>query len=456
MIEPLLFGTRQEVSNTQKRERAASGRLFFAEKIPKSNGSFIEWPYGYNSRFVMIKKIAIEHLIPGMYIHDINCGWMDHPFLSSHFAVKDEATVRQLRAIGLHDVYIDTDRGLDVRDAMTSEEVRREIETEMLHLATQPQNPAAAVPLGEEVRRARHLQVEANRIAKDMLSDIRLGKQIEMERVEPLVEKMVDSIFRHQDALIPLARLKHHDEYTFQHSVSVCALTVAFARGLKLPREVIKEIAIGALLHDVGKAKVPDEILNKPAKLTDAEFSKMKSHVVQSVILLQHTPGVSQIALDVAGQHHERFDGTGYPNKLKGDEISLYGQMGAIVDVYDAITSERVYHKGMPPTEALRKLLEWSKFHFSPEMVQTFIRTLGIYPTGSLVRLDSGRLGVVMEQHAEKLLQPVVKVFYHGQKQYYLPPEEIDLSHPACQDKIAGHESFEKWGIDPYNWVASR
>ena len=213
-----------------------------------------------------------------------------------------------------------------------------------------------------------------------------------MEKVEPLVEKMVDSIFRHQDALIPLARLKTHDEYTFQHSVSVCALMVAFARGLKLSREVIKEIAIGALLHDVGKAKVPDDILNKPGKLTDGEFDKMKSHVVQSKIILHNTPGISEIALDVAAQHHERFDGTGYPNKLKGQEISFYGQMGAIVDVYDAITSNRVYHKGMAPTDALKKLLEWSKFHFNPELVQSFIRTIGIYPSGSLVRLESGRM----------------------------------------------------------------
>jgi HD-GYP domain-containing protein (c-di-GMP phosphodiesterase class II) len=176
---------------------------------------------------------------------------------------------------------------------------------------------------------------------------------------------------------------------------------------------------------------------------------------VQSIIILQNTPGISQIALDVAGQHHERFDGTGYPNKLKGDEISLYGQMGAIVDVYDAITSDRVYHKGMPPTEALKKLLEWSKFHFKPEMVQIFIRTLGIYPSGSLVRLQSNRLGVVLEQNAEKTLQPRVKVIYHAEKLHYIPPVEIDLAHPSSNDKIVSHESFEKWGIDPAKWLAA-
>ncbi len=398
----------------------------------------------------MIKKITIEQLTPGMYIHELNCGWMDHPFVSNRFTVKDETVAFELRGIGVHELYIDTSKGLDVAEAKTEEEVSHEIHEQMLQIAEQQ---PVVVSLAEEARRARKLHGDANRIVKDIISDARLGRQIEMEKVEPLVENMVDSIFRHQDALIPLGRLKTHDEYTFQHSVSVCALMVAFARGLKLSRDIIKEIAIGALLHDVGKAKVPDSILNKPAKLTDAEFVKMKSHVVQSIIILQNTPGISQIALDVAGQHHERFDGTGYPNKLKGNEISLYGQMGAIVDVYDAITSERVYHKGMPPTEALRKLLEWSKFHFSPDMVQTFIRTLGIYPSGSLVRLHSGRLGVVMEQHTEKMLQPLVKVFYHAGKQYYLPPEEIDLARPGCQDKIVSHESFEKWGIDPAKWL---
>ena len=197
------------------------------------------------------------------------------------------------------------------------------------------------VPLGAEIERARRLHSDANRIVRSLAQDIRLGKQIEMEQIEPLVEQMVDSIFRNQDALLPLARLKDHDSYTFQHSVSVCALLVSFGRGLKLERPLIKELAIGGLLHDVGKAKVPDAILNKPAKLTDAEFTKMKSHVVQSIIILQNTPGISQIALDVAGQHHERFDGSGYPNQLKGEEITLYGRMGAIVDVYDAITSDR-------------------------------------------------------------------------------------------------------------------
>ena len=398
---------------------------------------------------LMIKLVPVEKLQPGMFIHDLNCGWMEHNFLRNRFEVDDEATVKKVQAMGMHEIYIDTDRGLDVVDAPTLEDAAHEVDEQIEAIATSTVKPIAPATLADEVQRAKTLHREANVIVRNMMGDIRLGKQIELEKIEPLVSQIVDSIFRQQDALLPLSLLKTHDEYTFQHSVSVCTLMTSFARALELPRQIIHEIAIGALLHDVGKAKVPDAILNKPAKLTDAEFDKMKSHVVQIKLILMGTPGVSDIALDVAAQHHERFDGTGYPNKLKGEQISLYGQMGAIVDVYDALTSNRCYHKGRPPTEALRKLLEWSKFHFKPELVQAFIRTIGIYPSGSLVRLESGRLAVVLEQHADKLMQPSVKVMFHT-KGHYLTPEIVDLRH--SQDRIAAHESFESWNIDPAQW----
>jgi len=220
---------------------------------------------------------------------------------------------------------------------------------------------------------------------------------------------------------------------------------------MKLPREAIKEMAMGGLLHDVGKARIPDNILNKPAKLSDDEFSRMQSHVTQGVVLLQQADGVSDIAMRVAAEHHERFDGTGYPDKLAGEKISVYGQMAAIVDVYDAISSERVYHKGMPPTQALKKLLEWSSHHFDPQLVQAFIRAIGIYPTGTLVQLESKRLGVVVEQNEGNLLEPVVRVFYHAGKLHYIPPETLNLA--KTQDRIASFENYEKWKIDPYQWL---
>ncbi len=398
-----------------------------------------------------IKKVSIERLQPGMYIHDLNCGWMDHPFITSQFRVKDEATIKKVAAIGIRELYIDTRKGLDVAGAQTAEEASREIQQGLIDIVEAPEPVIQAVALADEAFKARKLHVAANKIVHGLMDDIRLGRQIEVDKVEPLVEAMVDSIFRCQDALLPMARLKNHDEYTFQHSVSVCALLVAFARNLKLPREVIKQIGMGGLLHDVGKCKIPGSILNKPGKLDEAEFTIMRQHAAFSAEILAATKGVSEIALEVAAQHHERYDGTGYPKGLKGDEISLYGQMSAIVDVYDAITSIRVYHKGIPATEALGKIFEWSKFHFKPELVQAFVRAIGIYPTGSLVKLASGRLGIVLEQQAGNSLKPLVKVIFSTKQNAFLPPEIIDLT--KTPDKIEGHESFTRWGIDPVQWL---
>lgn len=399
----------------------------------------------------MIKKIGVDQLKPGMFIHDLNCGWLDHPFLKNSFAVRDEATIEKIRAVGVRELYIDTRKGEDFASAPTSQEVSAHLDQRLIEIAQDKADTPPVVKLSDESPRARRMHSEANRIVKNLMDSVRLGQQIELERLEPLVENMVDSLFRNQDALLPLARLKQYDTYTFEHSVSVCALMVAFSRGMKFSRETVKEIGMGALLHDVGKAGVPERILNKPAKLTDEEFAKMKSHVVQSVILLQNTPGISDTALRVAGEHHERYDGTGYPNRLKGDEISLYGQMAAIVDVYDAISSDRVYHKGMPPTQALKKLLEWSEHHFTPILVHTFIRAIGIYPAGTLVRLASDHLAVVMEQNEGNLLEPVVCVIYHAGRQYYVEPKVLDLSR--SQDRITAFESYEKWKIDPYRWL---
>jgi len=209
-------------------------------------------------------------------------------------------------------------------------------------------------------------------------------------------------------------------------------------------------------VHDVGKMQTPDHILNKPGRLTDEEFTVMRHHVVASREILEITPNISQTALQVAAQHHERFDGSGYPHRLKGSEISPIGQMAAIIDVYDAITSDRVYHKGMPPTEALRKLFEWSRFHFNPELVHTFARVVGIYPVGALVRLESGRLAVVVEHRASDVLHPLVRVIFDGRRNHYLKPEDVDLSRPMGHggaDRIVGHESPEKWQIDPMRFL---
>ena len=403
----------------------------------------------------MTKKISITQLKPGMYVSDIGSDWMSHPFLRSAFAVKDEAMVQKIADSGIHELYIDPSRGDDVADAPTKQEVTEGLEREMLKAATEPA-PARKITAAEELVRARKIHSEANLIIRNIMQDVRLGKQVTIEKAEPVVEKLTDSILRNGGALLSLCRVKNKDDYTFQHSVSVCALQVSFCRAIGLDAGTIHLAGVGGLLHDIGKVKVPDKILNKPDRLTEDEFEVMKCHVVESRKILSETDGISETSIQVAAQHHERHDGSGYPEGLKGEAISQMGQMAAICDVYDAITSNRVYHKGMAPHEALRKIFEWSKFHFNPLLVQSFLRAIGIYPVGTLVMLESGRMGVVLEQAEGNLLQPTVRVFYDSKREQYLPPQEVDLSKPLGHgggDKITSHEAPEKWGMDPMKFL---
>lgn len=404
----------------------------------------------------MIKCIDVSDLRVGMYIHDLNCDWMSHPFLLKRFLVKDESAILKIADAGIHEVYIDTEKGMDLPHAPTISEVKHKLEQEIIDLASREAPTERQVDAAAEFGRAQLIHNEANLIVRSILQDVRLGKQVQLEMVEPSIEKMTTSILRNGGALLSLCRIKDKDNYTFQHSVSVGALMVSFCKAMNMSREVIHHAGIGGMLHDIGKMKVPDSILNKPGKLTEQEFAVMKCHVVESKQILLSTQGISDTAVKVAAQHHERHDGSGYPEGLKGEEISQLGQMAAIVDVYDALTSDRCYHKGMPPTDALRKIFEWSKFHFNPVLVQAFMRCIGIYPIGTLVRLESGKLGVVVEQNDNNLVSPKVKVFFSTKSNTYIPPEIVDLSRgmgAGGGDKIVSHESPSKWRIDPLRFL---
>ncbi len=308
----------------------------------------------------------------------------------------------------------------------------------------------------EEITVAHKVHAEAHQVVHTLLQDVRMGKQIEREQADHVVERITESILRNRDALVSLSRIKQQDDYTFQHSVSVCALLVSFCHASGMKPEDVQEVGVGGLLHDIGKMRVPLSILNKPGRLTEEEFEVMKSHVAEGCAILEKTPGISEMARMVAAQHHERHDGTGYPGKLKGEEISAFGKMASVVDVYDALTSNRCYHKGEEPTDVLRKLFEWSKHHFDESMVQHFIRAIGIYPVGSLVRLESGRLAVVVERGEESLLRPVVRVIYDAKNHCSLTPKDVDLAKPVGQggaDRIVSHELPETWQLNPFQYL---
>jgi putative nucleotidyltransferase with HDIG domain len=405
----------------------------------------------------MIKKIGISQLKVGMYVHDLSCNWMEHPFVRNRLLVSSDNEIRKIIEAGIQELYIDTDKGLDVKDAPTAEQAQQALEQEIIGIASRQAAPLQRVSVTEELARAQQVKNQAHQLVRTVMHDARLGKAIELDQVEPVVQNITESILRNPGALTGLLRIKNKDDYTFLHSVSVCTLLVAFCRSTGMDTALTRQAGLGGLLHDTGKALVPDEVLNKPGRLTDEEFEIIKKHPKDGYEILLKTPQVGEIPLDITLHHHERMDGSGYPDKLPGEQISTLAQMAAIVDVYDAITADRCYHKGMSAAEALRKIYEWSKFHFNPQHVQAFMRCVGIYPVGTLVLLESGRLGVVTEPHETNLLAPKVNVFFSTKSNTYIKPQEIDLAKPLGMgggDKIVSHESPEKWRVDPMKFFS--
>jgi HD-GYP domain-containing protein (c-di-GMP phosphodiesterase class II) len=403
----------------------------------------------------MLKKVDSSQLKVGMYIHDLSCDWMTHPFIRNRFLIASEEEIHKILKAGIHDVVIDSGKGLDVQDAPTLEEAQQATERELTELAAKPV-VVTRVSLGEELARAAQIRHQASTLVRSVMRDARLGKAIEIGQVQPVVQNITESILRNPGALVGLLRIKNKDDYTFLHSVSVCALLVAFCNSRNMDAEITRQAGLGGLLHDTGKALVPDAVLNKPAALTDAEFALIRQHPQDGYDILRQSPEINDIALDITLHHHERRDGSGYPHQLSGDAISELAQMAAIVDVYDAITADRCYHKGMSAAAALRKIYEWSKFHFNPQYAQEFMRCVGIYPVGTMVMLESGRLGVVIEPHETNLLAPKVNVFFHTRKNVYIKPETVDLARGVGfggGDKIVGHESPSRWNVDPMRFL---
>ncbi len=374
-----------------------------------------------------------------MYVHKIVGSWLEHPFWRTSFALGQSKDVEALRAGGIAEVWIDTDKGLDVAAAASA------APAVAAEPAPPPQAAPARLPLGEEMAAAGRIYMKSKPIVRSLFTEARLGRALDTRGVEGLVDEISHSLLRNPWALISVARLKTADEYTYMHSVAVCALMMALALRLGLDEQTIRAAGLAGMLHDIGKAKMPPDILNKPARLTDEEFAVMKEHPEAGHGMLLDMGGMGDIALDVCLHHHEKMDGTGYPHRLPAEKISRFARMGAVCDVYDAVTSDRPYKKGWDPTEALRKMAGWAG-QFDQEIFHTFVKSVGIYPIGSFVRLESGLMGVVVEQDEASLLQPKVKTFYSAKSRAYVLPKIVDLAR--AHDGIAGPENPQDWGID--------
>jgi cyclic di-GMP phosphodiesterase len=406
----------------------------------------------------VLKKIPVKQLTVGMFVQGFDESWLKHNFWRTKFVIKDAATLREIQRSGVANCWIDVSKGSDVAAEKPPEPAaaRQPAPAKPVPRAAPQPAPVKPVPpaapkrvaLSDELQRAAQVRARSAETMRRMFTDVRMGNAIQPSECVSLVDDIVESINRHPDALLSLARLKTADEYTYMHSAAVCALMVALGRQLGFNEAQCREAGMAGMLHDLGKAAMPQDVLNKPGKLTDEEFAIIKQHPVRGYEMLLAGGATSDSVMDVVRHHHERVDGTGYPDRLKGEEISLLSRMGAVCDVYDAVTSNRPYKAGWDPAHALAQMASW-KGHFDETIFQSFVKSVGIYPVGSLVRMRSGRLAVVLEQNPSALTKPRVKLFFSTKAGLPLKPQVMDLGASHVTDQIEAREPPEKWNF-PY------
>ena len=360
------------------------------------------------------KKIEVRDLRLGMFVEALDRPWLESPYMLEGVTVENQADIDELQAL-CEFVYI----GSDEPPAETPQDAEAKA-NELPALGDQtPRN------FREELPAARAIHNNAKGLVEALHEDVVDGEKLDTEAVAEVVERMMDSVSRHPDALVWFSNLKDRDEYTAIHSLNVCMLAVTLAAWIGNDARAIKEMGIGALLHDVGKLKVPLEVLNKPGKLTDEEFAIMKKHPEYGVEILKNSPDLTQASLEIVRDHHERLNGRGYPAGRKGSEISYYSQIAAIADVYDAMTSDRVYQKGRTPAEAI-KLMISLEGDFNDDLLRQFADYLGDYPVGSMVELNTGEVGFVIPSH-ERQEKPTVLLVLDFKKRRYFPQRVRDL-----------------------------
>ena len=401
----------------------------------------------------MLKKITVQQIQLGMHLKEFCGSWMEHPFWRNGFVITDPKDIASILASSIKEVWIDCDKGLDVaagEDAVSEAESDAEVDAALQQVVLERRN-VTPLTTEQEIAHATKICLQAKRAVISMFEEARMGKAVDTGGAQKLVEEISDSVSRNPGALISLARLKTVDDYTYMHSVAVCAMMVALAKQLGMDEKQTRLAGLAGLMHDLGKAMIPMEILNKPGKLTDAEFDQVKRHPAEGHRMLLSGTDVDPVVLDVCLHHHEKTDGSGYPEGLKDAQISRFAKMGAVCDVYDAVTSNRPYKAGWDPAESLRRMAEWAKGHFDIQVFQAFVKSLGIYPIGSLVQLSSGRLGVVVDQTGKSLTTPCVKVFFSTKSNMRIVPEVIDLSRPGATEKIVSREDPAKWRFSDLN-----
>ncbi len=399
----------------------------------------------------MIRKIGIDDLQIGMYVEKVDRPWLEIPFFKKH--IQSSQQIDKLRGFSVRVLYIDTEKGSEVEEPVVAEEPVVPDTAEPVTAApdnlapTRKHHASPSIFDGEEVQVCSALQQQAVKCVQEFYSQLETGETPDLEPSEKVVDDLIDNMTRHPGILLTLSNIKSYDEYTFTHSINVALLSITLGKALNYTRSDLKTLGLGALFHDVGKTRVPREIINSPKALPPEDFQVVRKHPIFSVELLKHVPGMTIDIIRVALEHHERTSGSGYPRGLKGASISEFGMISSIADVYDAMTSDRAYRKRVTPHAALSNIYATAKGNFNTGFVERFITRLGIYPVGTPIVLTSGEVGVVSGIHTDKLILPEVYLLFDKDGQEIFPPDRLDLRHDRRNRCIQTVAKPEKFGI---------
>ena len=382
-----------------------------------------------------LEKISIDDIKVGMHIQRFNMSWFTHPFLTNSFTIKNKKDLDKIAKLKpkIEYLYIDPEKGFydfsensqDSQQDLSQQYDLKPLSQGELNKLEDP------VPLSEELKTSRKIYAKTQKVIKNIFHKAENGEKIDWTSVLETTDNMTKSVLRNKDAFSNLIMIQHHDNYTFYHSMNVCCLCLTMGRYLSLPEVDLATLGVGALLHDIGKVRIPKEIINKPGKLTDQEYSVIKNHPKWSLEILSEYSACSPLnwdSINLTYEHHERFDGSGYPLGIKGDRINQFALIAAIADVFDAITTDRPYRKALSPFTALKIMFEANGKDFSPEYLSKFTHCMGIYPVSSVIELDNGEIGVVTEINHQAFGRPkmvVVSDLDHGKLK---KPKPVDLS----------------------------
>ena len=394
----------------------------------------------------MYKKISIDKLRPGMHVEAI-ADQQGQERLKQKGHISSQEGIERLRQAGVISVIIDTARTREQPEA-TDSEVASKQQDSLVEQQTIVSKIGRVASFSENVSKARELYNRAKELQKQAMGALQKDEALNLNAFKEMSESLVDSLFSDQDAILCATMIRNKDEYLLEHSINVSILMAAFGRFLELPEQDIKDLALGAFLHDIGKIKVDDAILMKPGKLTADEYTEMKRHVEYGLQAVEGMVGLPPIAREVIALHHEKLSGDGYPKQLQADDINQYGRMATIVDCYDAITANRCYKDGELSAKAFKILLAEAGTHFDYQLVGQFIKCMGVFPVGSLVELKSGRIGMVLRANKRYLLRPLVKVFYSLRGEHFIEARDIDLGRSYETDEIERGRRAENLNID--------